>query len=78
MRPKTVKGKMARRLVVYCIFILTIAAIWSMALETIAVIHQVDVDQSEVLVFIGGAFGGELLMLLMKRIFAKSDKEEAS
>lgn len=78
MRLKTVKGKMARRLVVYCIFILTIAAIWSMALETIAVIHQVDVDQSEVLVFIGGAFGGELLMLLMKRIFAKSDKEDST
>lgn len=78
MRLQSKKGKMARRLVVYCIFILTIAAIWSMALETIAVIHQVDVDQSEVLVFIGGAFGGELLMLLMKRIFAKSDKEEAS
>ena len=78
MRLKTVTGKMARRLVVYCIFILTIAAIWSMALETIAVIHQVDVDQSEVLVFIGGAFGGELLMLLMKRIFAKSDKEDST
>lgn len=78
MRLQSKKGKMARRLVVYCIFILTIAAIWSMALETIAVIHQVDVDQSEVLVFIGAAFGGELLMLLMKRIFAKSDKEEAS
>ena len=69
---KKQKGKMARGLVYYNEGVLTVAAIWAMALKTYGVIHNVSVDLSDVLVFIGAAFGGELLMLLFKRIFAKN------
>lgn len=76
LNPKSKKGKMARRLVVHCIVILTVTAIWAMILETVAAFHEIDIDQSEVLVFVGGAFGGELLMLLVKRIFGKPTETE--
>ena len=69
---KKQKGKMARRLVYYNIGVLTVAAMWAMALKTYGVILDKAVDLSDVLVFVGAAFGGELLMLLFKRIFAKN------
>ena len=65
------KGQMARGLVYYCIAVLSIAAVWSMILKTISAFTGNPVDLSDVLVFIAAAFGGELLMLLFKRIFAK-------
>ena len=72
------KGRMARHLVCFCVAVLTIAAVWAFALKTYGVANDVTVDLSDVLAFIGAAFGGELLMLLAKRIFAKSHetKEE--
>lgn len=72
------KGRMARHLVYFCVSVLTIAAVWALVLKTYGVTHDVAVDLSDVLTFIGAAFGGELLMLLAKRIFAKSHetKEE--
>ena len=72
------KGRMARHLVYFCVAVLTIAAVWSLVIKTYGVTHDVAVDLSDVLTFIGAAFGGELLMLLAKRIFAKShdNKEE--
>lgn len=73
---KKEKGKMARRLVYYCIAVLTAAAIWAIALKTYGTIHNVVVDLSDVLVFIGAAFGGELLMLLIKRTLAKNATDE--
>ena len=70
------KGAMARRLVYYCIAVLTAAAIWALALKTYGVMNDVAVELSDVLVFIGAAFGGELLMLLIKRTIAKNTTEE--
>lgn len=73
--PKPQRGQMARRLVYYCITVLTLTGVWAAVLKTID--HTV--DTSDVLTFIGAAFGGELLMLLLKRVFAKStetDEEE--
>jgi len=60
-------GKLSRVLVVYCISVLTITAIWGAVLKSIAP----SVDLTDVLTFIGAAFGGELLLLAFKRVFAK-------
>lgn len=61
------KGRMARRLVCYCIVVLTLTGVWAAVLKTID--HSI--DTSDVLTFVGAAFGGELLMLAFKRVFAK-------
>ena len=74
-KSKMTKGKMARELVYACLNILFATLIWSMILKTVAVALDRTVDLTDVLVFAGAAFGGELLMLLCKRIFSK-DKEE--
>lgn len=68
---KAPKGRMARRLVCYCVGMLTAAALWAAALKTAD--HTAEL--SDVLTFIGAAFGGELLFLLVKRVCAK-DKTE--
>ena len=60
-------GKLSRVLVVYCISVLTITAVWGAVLKSIAP----SVDLTDVLTFIGAAFGGELLLLAFKRVFAK-------
>jgi hypothetical protein len=67
---------MARRLVHYCIVVLTLAAIWAAALKTWGLYLDRAVDLTDVLTFVGAAFGGELLFLLCKRIFAKNKDEE--
>ena len=71
------KGRMSRRLVYYCIAVLSVTAVWAMAVKTIAVFtnYQMPVDVTDVVTFVGAAFGGELLMLLAKRIFAKETEE---
>ena len=70
---KKKKGQMARRLVYYCIVVLTLTGVWAAVLKTID--HSI--DTSDVLTFVGAAFGGELLLLAFKRVFAKpSDQEE--
>lgn len=66
------KGRMARRLVYYCIAVLTLTGVWAAVLKTID--HAADL--TDVLTFIGAAFGGELLMLLLKRVFAKPNDTE--
>ena len=71
-RAKKPKGQMARRLVYYCIVVLTLTGVWAAVLKTID--HTV--DTSDVLTFIGAAFGGELLLLAFKRVFAKPSSEE--
>lgn len=70
------KGRMARSLVYYCIVVLSVAAVWALILKTVSAITGNPVDLSDVLTYIGAAFGGELLMLLAKRIFAKPTKGE--
>ena len=66
------KGKMARGLVWLCIGILLTAAVWGMVVKTISP----ESDLADVLTFIGGAFGFELLALLLKRLFAKPNETE--
>lgn len=66
---------MARRLVYYCIGILTVTALWAMTITTLAGALGWAVDLSgylsPVLTYTGAAFGGELLFLLLKRILAR-------
>ena len=65
-KSRVTKGKMARELVYYCIWALTAALLLDRTC-----------DLSDVLVFAGAAFGGELLLLLVKRVFAKpNDKDD--
>lgn len=70
------KGKMARKLVYYCIGILTFATVWAMVVTTIAAMLERSADVASVLTFIGAAFGGELLLLLVKRILARPQETE--
>lgn len=72
------KGQMARRLVYFCIGVMAATAIWGMALKTASVFTGNPVDLADVLTFVGAAFGGELLMLLAKRIFAKPNNQEGT
>lgn len=65
------QGKMARRLVYFCIGVLTFAAIWAVVITTIATVRGWMIDLSAVLTFVGASFGGELLFLLVKRVYAK-------
>ena len=72
------KGQMARTLVLYCVRAITLIAIWAVALKTYAVIKWGETsgsDLSDVLVFAGAAFGGELLLLAFKRVFAKKNED---
>ena len=69
---KPPKGQMARRLVYYCIAVLSVVAVWAMVTKT----RSPTVDLSDVLTFVAAVFGGELLALLVKRVFAKPNGEE--
>lgn len=71
-KKRKTKGKMARRLVYFCITVLTVTALWAVAVTTMAACRDQNIDLSAVLTFIGAAFGGELLFLLVKRVFAKT------
>lgn len=73
-KSRMTKGKMARELVYFCIWALTAALTWAMILKTAAVMLDRTCDLSDVLIFAGGAFGGELLMLLVKRVVAKPNE----
>jgi hypothetical protein len=66
------KGTMARQLVYFCIGALTLTASWAAVVKTI----YPNADVSDVLAFVGASFGGELLLLLVKRVFAKPMENE--
>ena len=68
------KGQMARTLVIYCVRAITLIAIWAVALKTYAVFKWGATDISDVLIFAATAFGGELLLLAFKRVFAKKNE----
>ena len=71
------KGQMARTLVIYCVRAITLIAVWAVAVKTYAVIRWGETtgcDLSDVLIFAATAFGGELLLLAFKRIFAKKNE----
>ncbi len=69
------KGEMARTIVLYCIRALTLTLIWAAVLKTAGVILDRAVELSDVLTFAAAAFGGELLLLAFKRIFAKKEED---
>lgn len=70
-------GVMAKELVYFCLRVLLWTTVWAAALKTLGVILDRTVELSDVLVFVGAWSGGELLMLLCKRVFATKEKEES-
>ena len=69
------KGQMARTLVIYCVRAITLIAVWAVAVKTYAVFKYGATDISDVLIFVATAFGGELLLLAFKRVFAKKNED---
>ena len=69
------KGEMSRTIVIYCMRTLSGVLMWAILLKTLGAVLGWTVDLSDVLTFAGGAFGGELLLLAFKRIFAKKSDE---
>lgn len=69
------KSEMSRTIVIYCIRLMTLVLIWAAALKTVALFLNIQLDVSDVLTYTGAAFGGELLLLAFKRIFAKKDED---
>ena len=69
------KGQMSKTIVLYCIRAITLIAVWAVALKTYAVFKWGATDISDVLIFAATAFGGELLLLAFKRVFAKKNEE---
>ena len=68
------KGQMSKTIVLYCIRVITLIAVWAVAVKTYAVFKWGATDISDVLIFAATAFGGELLLLAFKRIFAKKNE----
>ena len=66
---------MSKTIVLYCIRAITLIAVWAVALKTYAVFKWGATDISDVLIFAATAFGGELLLLAFKRVFAKKNDE---
>ena len=54
-KKRRTKGRMARELVYYCLWMLTAVATWAMILKTAAVLLDRPCDLSDVLVFAGAA-----------------------
>ena len=65
---------MSKTIVLYCIRAITLIAVWAVALKTYAVLKWGATDISDVLIFAATAFGGELLLLAFKRVFAKKNE----
>ena len=65
---------MSKAIVLYCIRTITLIAVWAVAVKTYAVFKWGATDISDVLIFAATAFGGELLLLAFKRVFAKKNE----
>ena len=65
---------MSKTIVLYCIRAITLIAVWAVAIKTYAVFKYGATDISDVLIFAATAFGGELLLLAFKRVFAKKNE----
>ena len=65
---------MSKTIVLYCIRAITLIAVWAVAVKTYAVFKFGATDISDVLIFAATAFGGELLLLAFKRVFAKKNE----
>ena len=70
------KGEMARTIVIYCVRTMTGVLVWAVVLKTLCAVLGWTCDLSDVLTFAGAFFGGELLLLAFKRVFAKDKNEE--
>ena len=68
------KSEMSKTIVLYCIKAITLIAVWAVAVKTYAVFKYGATDISDVLIFAATAFGGELLLLAFKRVFAKKNE----
>ena len=68
------KSEMSKKIVLYCIKAKNLIAVWAVALKTYAVFKWGATDISDVLIFTATAFGGELLLLAFKRVFAKKNE----
>ena len=68
------KGQMSKTIVLYCIRAITLIAVWAVAVKTYDVFKWGATDISDVLIFAATAFGGELLLLAFKRVFAKKNE----
>ena len=68
------KSEMARTLVIYCVRAITLVAVWAILVKTYAVIRYGATDIGDVLIYVASAFGGELLLLAFKRVFAKKNE----
>ena len=66
---------MSKTIVLYCIRAITLIAVWAVAVKTYAVLKWGATDISDVLIFAATAFGGELLLLAFKRVFAKKNED---
>ena len=69
------KGQMARTLVIYCVRAITLIAIWAVCIKTYTVFKWGATDIIDVLIYAATAFGGELLLLAFKRVFAKKNED---
>lgn len=69
---------MARTIVIYCVKALTGVLLWAIAVKTITIFLYPDnvYDLSDVLTYAVAAFGGELLLLAFKRVFAKKNEQK--
>lgn len=76
MKQKWRKGELSRTIVMLCIKTMLAVLAWAAVLTTISAITGWQTDLSPVLTFAGGFFGGELLLLAFKRIFAKEKNNE--
>ncbi len=74
-KKKWAKSEMARTLVIYCVRAITLVSVWAVCVKTYAVLKWGATDISDVLIFVASAFGGELLLLAFKRIFAKKNED---
>lgn len=74
-KSKWAKGEMARTIVLYCIRVMTLVLIWSVVITSFSAVFHWDIDISPVLNFTAATFGGELILLAFKRIFAKKGEE---
>lgn len=70
------KGEMARTIVICCVRTMTGVLVWAVVLKTLCAVLGWACDLGDVLTFAGAFFGGELLLLAFKRVFAKDKNNE--
>lgn len=68
---KKVKGRFSRVLVIFCIFEMALVQVWGMWIADKDLYSTAELVSANHMVF-----GGELLMLCLKRLFAKERKED--